>query len=147
MAINRYVYPYEILFRLMQSGEVQGCHRRDIEVVKDDDTGEIFSTRETDPTPISGEEMELVLGAINTALVASLAVAEEQVVDLKNQLYSCQAKSQQIAQEHDAMVEQLAQANETIDQLTGQVQELLELHAGTATGSEITGEQALTTNE
>lgn len=124
MSINRYVYPYEILFRLLQSGEVQGCHRRDIEIVKDDGTGEIFSTRETDPVPISGADMEAVLGTINTALVASLAAAQAEAASFQNELYSCQADAQQVAQERDELDALLSQANDTIALLTAELQDL-----------------------
>ncbi|HTF85296.1 MAG TPA: hypothetical protein VL987_12000 [Cellvibrio sp.] len=141
MTINRYVYPYEILFRLMQSGEVQGCHRRDIEIVKDDDTGEIYSTRETDPVSISGADMEAVLGTVNTALVASLAAAQSQAVDFESQFNNCQADVQQIAQERADIAAQLAQANETIAQLNAQLQALYDAQASELSVQNVVNEQ------
>lgn len=141
MTINRYVYPYEILFRLTQSGEVQGCHRRDIEIVKDDDTGEIYSTRETDPVSISGADMEAVLGTVNTALVASLAATQSQAVDFESQFNNCQADVQQIAQERADIAAQLVQANETIAQLNAQLQAFYDAQASELSVQNVVNEQ------
>lgn len=147
MTINRYVYPYEILFRLLQSGEVQGCHRRDIEIVKDDDTGEVYSTRETDPVPIAGSDMEAVLGTVNTALVASLATAQAQATDFENQFNNCQAGAQQIAQEREDIAAQLAQANDTIAQLNAQLQALYEAQVSEIPAQDVADEQGAPVNE
>lgn len=141
MSINRYVYPYEILFRLLQSGEVQGCHRRDIEIVKDDETGEVYSTRETDPVPIAGSDMDAVLGTVNTALVASLATAQAQATDFENQFNNCQADVQQVAQERADIAAQLAQANETIAQLNAQLQALYDAQASELPVQNVLNEQ------
>lgn len=142
MAINRHTHPYEILFRLRQDGSVQGCHRKDLEIVKDDDTGEIFSARETDPMPIAGDHIDSVLGVVNSALIVSLAEVQALADTIEGQLRKCEADAQSIEHERDDLAVQLNQANETIQELTAQVQELLSRLVGTATEVETTGEQA-----
>jgi hypothetical protein len=124
MAINRYTYPYEILFRLTQSGGVQGCHRKDLEIVKDDETGEIYSTKETDPMAIAGADMDAVLGTLNTALLANVAEVEQQTNSLTAQLGAAQTALQQAEQDRDDLVSQLQQANEQIQLLNDQLSAL-----------------------
>lgn len=141
MTINRYTYPYEILFRLTRNGTVQGCHRRDIEIVKDDDTGEVYSTRESDPVPISGTDMEAVLGTVNTALVGSLATAQAQATDFENQFNNCQVDAHQIAQERDDIATQLDRANETIAQLNAQLQAFYDAQASELSVQNVVNEQ------
>lgn len=79
------VYPNEILFRLNEDGEVTGCHRRDIKVITD---GTDTFTKELDPVPITGDDMDAVLGVINSALTATLISRDAQVSSLSNQIAS-----------------------------------------------------------
>ena|SRR6188474_1621169 len=76
------IIPYEILFRLNQSGEVVGCHRRDLKVMVD---GADTFEKELDPVAIEGAEMEAVLGQLNTALVGTLAFRDIQIATLEDE--------------------------------------------------------------
>jgi hypothetical protein len=62
-------FTYEIFFRLNRNGEIVGCHRRDIRVIRD---GDEEIEKELDPVPIEGPEMEAILGKINTSLILTL---------------------------------------------------------------------------
>lgn len=120
MTINRHTYPYEILFRLAQGGSVQGCHRRDLEIVRDDETGAVYSTKETDPRHIAGPDMDAVLGTINMALVASLSEAEFRADGLSADLAQLQSQHDQVlAEQQNVLLEKDGQ----IDNLNQAVQD------------------------
>jgi hypothetical protein len=82
------VQPYEILFRLNKSGEVVGCHRRDLKIVTD---GPDRWEKELDPEPITGEEMDNILGKINTALVLTVQNRDAFIAQLTSALDESQS--------------------------------------------------------
>lgn len=86
MTIEKINTPYEILYRLNEDGSVSGCHRRELETIKDTSTGEVYSVKEVGPFPIEGAEMEAVLGEINTSLSLSLSQRDQAISDLQEQL-------------------------------------------------------------
>lgn len=93
-------YPYEILFRLAKDGSVSGCHRKDLRVLEDDTTGQIYSEQELDPVAITaGELMDGVLGTINTAVLTTIADREATITDLEDQLSACQNSAAAMYQE------------------------------------------------
>lgn len=57
MSINKIVQPYEFLVRI-NDGEISGAHVRRLEVVKDTETGEVFSAKELPAEPIELTEAE-----------------------------------------------------------------------------------------
>lgn len=101
-------YPYEILFRLAKDGAVSGCHRKDLRVIEDDETGQIYSEQELDPVAITpGAAMDGVLGTVNTALLATIAGRDAMIADLEDQLSACQnsaALYQQINGDGDSLL-------------------------------------------
>lgn len=93
-------YPYEILFRLAKDGSVAGCHRRDLRVIEDDVTGQIYSEQELDPVAITpGAAMDAVLGTINTSLLATIAAQDAEIADLTSQLDVCMVNNQSLSQQ------------------------------------------------
>lgn len=99
-------YPYEILFRLAKDGSVSGCHRKDLRVIEDDETGQIYSEQELDPVAITpGAAMDGVLGTVNTALLTTIAGRDATIADLESQLDECQAQAAALNQQIDSVVE------------------------------------------
>ena len=99
-------YPYEILFRLAKDGSVSGCHRKDLRVIEDDVTGQGYSEQELDPVAITpGEEMDGVLGTVNTALLTTIADREATIAYLESQLDECQTQAAALNQQIDSDVE------------------------------------------
>lgn len=117
MAISQNFYPYEILFRLAKTGEVSGAHRRDLEVIEDTETGVVYSEKEGDPQPISGADMDAVLGVVNTSLVATVAQRDQTITQL-------QSSVSQLELDLNDKSQQLDDAQQTIDQLQQRIIEL-----------------------
>lgn len=117
MAISQNFYPYEILFRLAKTGEVSGAHRRDLEVIEDTETGVVYSEKEGDPQPISGADMDAVLGVVNTSLVATVAQRDQTIAQL-------QGSVSQLESDLSDKAQQLDDAQQTIDQLQQRILEL-----------------------
>lgn len=93
-------YPYEILFRLAKDGSVSGCHRKDLRVIEDDVTGQIYSEQELDPIAITpGAAMDGVLGTVNTALLTTIAERDATIADLQSQLSACQTQAAELSQQ------------------------------------------------
>jgi hypothetical protein len=116
MAIERIVKPYEILFRLTPTGTVQGCHVRDLEIVTDTTTGEVFASKELDPKPVSGAYLTAILGTINTSLVKTLTERDIALADKDTLLAE---KEEELA----AKEEELVQVKEVLGITVAQVQE------------------------
>lgn len=98
MTIVKNTYDYEILMRLSEDG-LQGAHFVSITEVKDDETGEIFSTKTNDPVSLairdgdSGRPLEDILGTVVTNVLvtngeqaAEILRQEEEISDLLLQL-------------------------------------------------------------
>lgn len=86
MSIVKKTVPYEILFRLKEDGSVQGCHKKELKLLVDDETGEILSAKELDPESLAGEAITQVLGVINTGLSQSLDQSTEEVLLLSQEV-------------------------------------------------------------
>lgn len=105
------------MFRLSNTGSVSGCHRRDIEVVRDSETGEVYQAKELDPQPISaGNEMDHVLGQINSSLAQSLAEKDAALASNSASLDSANDQLVQAADQREELTAQLDLANQTIEQ-------------------------------
>ena len=137
MPIEKKIIPYEILFRLSEAGAVQGCHRRNLEMIADSETGEVYSAKELDPESISGEAMDAVLGAINTALTSTVASLNEiistrvaEIAELKRASSHAHEKMSALEVECASLVDQLSEANETAVVLSRRLAELEAANAG-----------------
>ena len=93
MAIQKQTITYEILFRLDNSGLVQGAHRKDIRLLVDDQNNEVLSRVVLPAAPIAGTDMDSVLGELNTSLSSSvsalqndIAIKDQQIEDLTNRV-------------------------------------------------------------
>lgn len=128
MTIEKKIIPYEILFRLTQAGEVQGCHLRNLEIVADSQSGEVYAVKELDPEPVAGAAMDSVLGVINTALTTTIAGLNSEVFALRVEVAELEQAGVSTS---EAMVElqsvnlllsgQLSDSNEIINQLNAQL--------------------------
>lgn len=98
--------PYEILFRLAPDGTVQGCHKRELQQLIDLDTGTVHNTRELDPQPVVGAEVEAVLGVIAAAQADTIIQRDDEIAELQNQL------TEKDAQLNDCSAEIIRLANE-----------------------------------
>lgn len=85
MSIEKITVPYEFLFRMSESGEIAGMHRRDLEIVRDTETGKIYSATELPPEPVTGENVSLVAGELNASLIATINSLNDQVESLQGQ--------------------------------------------------------------
>lgn len=103
MNLQRTVKPYEILFRLSPSGTIVGCHKRELETITDMDTGSVYSNKELDPVPITGEYITAIIGTINASLVQTLTAKDVEL--------------QVAAQEKEELQQQLSVAASQVDQL------------------------------
>lgn len=137
MAIEQIFVPYEILYRLNEDGTVAGCHRRDLKLIRDDETGEVFDAKELDPQPIDGAAMEAVLGVITTAQAVTIAQQNAQLLDLQNQL----AQVTEINNQQADLVSNLQNQN---TQLSSQIEfandEIIRLTAELAAATAVNGE-------
>lgn len=124
MAISQNFYPYEILFRLAKTGEVSGAHRRDLEVIEDTETGVVYSEKEGDPQPISGADMDAVLGVVNTSLVATVAQRDQTIAQLQDSVSQLQDSVSQLELDLSDKSQQLDDAQQTIAQLQQRIIEL-----------------------
>lgn len=126
MTIEKVTLPYEIMFRLADTGSVSGCHRRDIEVVRDSETGEVYSAKELDPQPISGgNEMDAVLGQINSSLAQSLAEKDIELASKSASLDSANDQLMQVVAQSEDLTAQLDLANQTIEQKDAMIAQLM----------------------
>jgi hypothetical protein len=116
MAIEQVTVPYEILYRLAEDGTVAGCHRRDLEIIRNTETGQVYSAKELDPQPVDGAEMEAVLGVITTAQAATIAQQNTQIADLQNQLSQKSDALSSAENQSEDLTAQLDLANQTIEQ-------------------------------
>lgn len=137
MSIEKQIKPYEILIRLDDAGAVSGCHRRDLEIVINTETGEVYSSKERDPQPIVGADMDAVLGVINTGLTVALDSASAANAQLNQLLSDRDASIAQLnsaAAEKDAALEQAVLQVQSLQQvnaeLTARVAELEAASAG-----------------
>lgn len=128
MSIQKKIIPYEILFRLTGDGEVHGCHRRNLEIVTDTETGEIYSAKELDPVSISGEAMDSVLGLINTSLVTTVDGLNGEAVVLRAEIAALEQVRDQASEAvaelqaaNLALSNQVIDSNEIINQLNAQL--------------------------
>lgn len=110
MSIQEINLPYEILYRLNEDGTVAGCHRRDLQIVKNMETGQVYSAKESDPMPIEGAEMDAVLGVITAAQQATIATQGAQISGLQNQLTEKNSQLKTFADEITRLTNELAAA-------------------------------------
>lgn len=103
MAIVKTEVPYEILFRLDASGTLQGCHRKDLQVITDDSTGENLSTKELGAMPITGQDMETILGTINVSLTETVTQLQSDIQAKDDQIAQLQSQVQALQNELSAL--------------------------------------------
>lgn len=133
MAIEKITVPYEILFRLAEDGSVAGCHRRDLEILRDNETGYVYPARELDPQPVEGEVMELVLGVIATAQAVTIDQQSAQIAEKTSALESVVGAAQDLTAQLDIAGQAIAQQNEMISALQNQLAEKESLLAAAQT--------------
>jgi hypothetical protein len=76
MTIEKSTTLYEVLVRFDETGAVKGGHVIDMETVKDTNTDEILSARETAARPITEAEVGDVIGASNAQNIEQIAQLE-----------------------------------------------------------------------
>lgn len=115
MSIEKVIVPYEILFRLSEGGTVAGCHRRDLEIVREAETGEVYSAKELGVKPIEGAAMDAVLGVINTSQAETIfqqnkviSQSSEIIENLKSVLAEKENQIQHCVSEIDRLTNELA---------------------------------------
>jgi predicted RNase H-like nuclease (RuvC/YqgF family) len=111
MSIVKKTVPYEILFRLKDDGSIQGCHKRDLKMVVDEDTGEILSAKELDPESLAGEAITQVLGVINLGLSQSLDQTIEEVILLSHEVDSLKT----VVENKNKQLEELAAHRDQVE--------------------------------
>lgn len=85
---------------------IEGCHRKDLRVIEDDETGQIYSEQELDPIAITpGAAMDGVLGTVNTALLTTIAGRDATIADLESQLDECQTQTAELNNQANGDVE------------------------------------------
>lgn len=106
MSIVKRILPYEILFRLVSDGSIAGCHQKDLQILVDEETEEILSTKELDPVPITEAGLSDVGGIINGVLVTEknelqllLSVANQELGDAMELLAISEQANTQLSNE------------------------------------------------
>jgi len=87
MTIEKTSQPYEFLIRWDEEGNVKGQHIQYREIVKDTDTGEIYSDKPTQALPVT-ESGEFPLGEV----LSEVHIAQTKAVETKTQEVATEKK-------------------------------------------------------
>jgi len=112
MSIQEINVPYEILYRLNEDGTVAGCHRCDLQIVKNTETGQVYNAKELDPQPIEGADMDSVLGLITTAQAATIAQQNTAIGDLNASLSTLESQKSELLDLVNRLQQEIITLNE-----------------------------------
>lgn len=86
MSIEVQNLPYEVLFRFNEDGSFKGAHRKDLEIVVNTATGQVYSTKELDPIAVSLEGLDPVISSLNLSVHDALQAALQEIQRLEGEL-------------------------------------------------------------
>lgn len=81
MSIQEKSELYEVLFRIY-GGVITGAHRKNLNTISNTESGTVYPSIETDPIPITGEDLPAVLGELTAILAVSNAEKDKRIDDL-----------------------------------------------------------------
>lgn len=115
MGIQKKTVPYEVLFRLNEDGSIRGCHRRDLEVIYDDETDEVIASKDipaqgVDDLPEIAALVEADLVEANDALKsegdtlkAEIRAASDALEELDRQLKAREKQAEEALSQAEAL--------------------------------------------